>query len=894
MYNICRPFILHNDFLPPSREVHQDWDYLSYGYYDGISVGKNLFSEGAIDLKRLWKYSVERSTLMTGKCQEQVIFGFRSDEDERWENSFWDENVQKKYPFLFLSLLQFKNSEKTTEFCKECREFEKAMTNEEEGYRAVTYLTLDNSDLILILLSRNYLSGAELVDSLHRGAGSIAERISLFNWSLCYSFTVASLYREILNGDNGPEEEILPFVYIHAIEQSPGSVDHIYNQIKDVVGEEYLNKEKQSTLGCNDELIILKDVPWSKFRLLYQDNSGILNHSNEFYQNYLTGVTTIIGTPHEMKKVANGRFIRVSESDKGKTDSESLSSMLRKAFGKMDLINNTDCVRCHNLKKDLYQTLNVLQRFETTFFSDYVFRTLLMPLHMVKNIMEKAHTIEEKDKLFESFYDLFKGISLYAQNSVKSDRQFTQSLDYNIRIYQTPVKLNAFYNAYIYNLKEYLNSMENEQGVLHNYEFIACPGITDNMQVRELFDSLTDEEKIFIASIPENQMYDVRLMFVMLSHEVGHFVGKDIRNRKIRVKCIEKILSHVTIHYYRISLQGELPEEIPEGYWKGLEKELKTRLKEKMEQQKSSDYIRKRYVDISEEEIKKLEKDLEKYGVYSSILNLLLQESMKEILEESEELFSYLLEDTFMVTMKKADLKNAERERKKLRRKIQKITNEWLTDSPWNKTMTNLSASMDLLIENFKECVADVIGILTLRLSMFDYLDSVIQSNSDQGRIDIVNTKALVRCALVVYCMENPGDDLRYYWSDKEIQVIDESGNGRVRDFKNAICEFLDEYFKGKESPKKLPEIAAYKKSAVNILYDSSVLQQLGGYLSVCRRTFEERNSKEIRSQQKELINVYKLQQENNIETFILGVQKYIFDYQNVVTEKMGELVGEN
>ncbi len=49
MYNICRPFVLHNDFLPPSREVHQDWDYLSYGYYDGISVGKNLFSDGTID-----------------------------------------------------------------------------------------------------------------------------------------------------------------------------------------------------------------------------------------------------------------------------------------------------------------------------------------------------------------------------------------------------------------------------------------------------------------------------------------------------------------------------------------------------------------------------------------------------------------------------------------------------------------------------------------------------------------------------------------------------------------------------------------------------------------------------------------------------------------------------
>ena len=175
-------------------------------------------------------------------------------------------------------------------------------------------------------------------------------------------------------------------------------------------------------------------------------------------------MTTIIGNPNQREKAVHETFTSAPKSDKKQADSGSLSSMLRNAFGEMKLINSTDCVRCHNLKKDLYQTLNVLQRFETTSFSDYVFRTLLMTLHMVKNIMEKACTIEEKDKLFESFYDLFKGISLYAQNSVKSDRQFTQSLDYNIRIYQTPVKLNAFYNAYIYNLKEYLNSMENDDG----------------------------------------------------------------------------------------------------------------------------------------------------------------------------------------------------------------------------------------------------------------------------------------------------------------------------------------------------------------------------------------------------------------------------------------------
>lgn len=30
---------------------------------------------------------------MTGKCQEQVIYGFRSEKDGSWEGSFWDDAI---------------------------------------------------------------------------------------------------------------------------------------------------------------------------------------------------------------------------------------------------------------------------------------------------------------------------------------------------------------------------------------------------------------------------------------------------------------------------------------------------------------------------------------------------------------------------------------------------------------------------------------------------------------------------------------------------------------------------------------------------------------------------------------------------------------------------------
>lgn len=46
--NICRPFTLYNDFIPPVSEDHSDWRYISFGYYDGFERGENYLKTGSI------------------------------------------------------------------------------------------------------------------------------------------------------------------------------------------------------------------------------------------------------------------------------------------------------------------------------------------------------------------------------------------------------------------------------------------------------------------------------------------------------------------------------------------------------------------------------------------------------------------------------------------------------------------------------------------------------------------------------------------------------------------------------------------------------------------------------------------------------------------------------
>ena len=111
MQNICRPFVLYNDFLPPGSEIHETWDYLAFGYYDGLSVGENLFSQNDCSFNRLWDYEKKQLKNLKGKYSEKILFGFRNeyqtDPPCSRDSEFWMQARKEAtaYPFIFLTLL---------------------------------------------------------------------------------------------------------------------------------------------------------------------------------------------------------------------------------------------------------------------------------------------------------------------------------------------------------------------------------------------------------------------------------------------------------------------------------------------------------------------------------------------------------------------------------------------------------------------------------------------------------------------------------------------------------------------------------------------------------------------------------------------------------------------
>lgn len=451
---------------------------------------------------------------------------------------------------------------------------EKALTK--NGSRlAISYLTLDDSDMILVLLCKRYKDGMDILDGFHREEE--ASPLKDCGLNLVYSFTVAAIQKESLNTNlqavAAEQKDNIDQAYIYIIEKNPKSIEYVYDEMKkqilcgtgkgnienihDIVKgvEEDFQKniKKESVLGCNDEVIVVKDIPWEVFLKFFQDQKGVLNSSSPVYEKNLVGVTTIIS--HSQKK------IELKQAKETGGDSPLLlSSKLRKMMKK--LRPDKEYTRpFENISRYLYQIINSLQKFEESPFRDYTLISALLPLNMVIQISEEVNDKEDGKaarEFFSSFYEFIRGLNIYIHNAVYSDHQFAQTINYDFRIYNSPVKVIAFYNAFIYCLKNYLDLSKNEEKEKHEYEFLLCVGVAGNMEVQELFQNMTDTKRLFLVNIPEDQAYNPKQMLIMLGHEVGHFVGQEIRSRKKRVEHVINIMAKIMVSYFRDNLEEQV------------------------------------------------------------------------------------------------------------------------------------------------------------------------------------------------------------------------------------------------------------------------------------------------------------------------------------------------
>ncbi len=924
--DVCRRFVLHNDFIPPTREPHQ-WDYLAFGYYDGISVGKNIFGQEPWDLQKVRE---ENHRIICGSEEaesRQIIYGFRTENsgDVRDEDFWAGRGRETDYPFLFFVMLQFENDgrQHLQELFRKKDEVEKKFT-EKPKYQSMIYLTLENSDLFLIIRSAEYRDGAVLIDKIHRN--DVFYKDDSYEWKVKYSFTVSAIDKKYLNEtEKFPAwPEHMEHAHIYATERYSGSLNPFYEEIciklkedeleecpederKEYAEAELENKvkgfivPKESVLGYNDELIQFRDMPWDRFLNLYKDKTGPLNHSSKAYQSYVSSLTTIIGLVQE-KSGGNGK-----RPDDPPDDMQKLCGKLRE---KIEEIGNmkSECPVLHrNMVSSMRDLLNSLMKFKGSRINENKFFPTIFPISVLVFTLHELFgndQIPGKKECYDGYCRFLSALNQYAQNSARSDRQFTQEMDYNVKIYNLPVKLNAFYSAVIFHVRELLNLPLGDEKK-HQYEFLTCPGISSHMNVERLFDEWSEDKRLFLVNIPENQAYDLKLMMLMLCHEIAHFVGSGIRNRERRKEYLYHAFCRmITVYYIR---HVPLREQLEKEYWEKFQDELEANVRELQEgfytaadARKKSYKIPSDSEDTFNEEFKELQRMKERLKNHSQIVAEDLSDAMAFVIRERRELFcragAYRLYIEYYRQSK--NKKQADDRKQEWEKQFHDCSGLLLQINPRRHGDVNIENMAVMLMEMCRECLSDMISIMILELSAQQYFEALIQNLDEQGRKELYEGKrineVLVRAALVASCMiyKKSGREYGKGWEAGDIPQFKESQ--ALRGFGESVNAFVNIYIWPREGSEDFQiKSADHGEALCDYFCDKEVLHCLLRYLLGSRELFAGR-LREEHVQQEKIVKMYQAVQAETITEVMLPMQMFIDAYHNEIINRIEGLVNES
>lgn len=891
--DICRRFILHNDFIPPTDTVHK-WDYLAFGYIDGISVKTDLFKRHKWNLNLLWDESIATKEELAMQESRQVIYGFRSEKPEETnpEEEFWQNKGETtNYPFLFFIMIQFEDSAKRNlSGLLENRKAVEEKFTKADTVKGITYLTLDNSDLLLVLRSCSYDDGAGMIDSIHRSGPFFSTPEE--NWNVKYSFTILAVDKYFLNASNFSllQGQQLHKAYIYAMESASGSLDEFYNKLKYKLPFNNISKlpsnnmSKQSILGYNDELMLISDISWDKFLNLYKDTTGILNHASPDFQNYVSSLTTIIG--FKQPAIARKNQIDLPEGNAAKLKiQKSFFDVLHSKLAKLDQCNfHSESLK--DMLLSLHYLVNSLSKFENSFISENLVFPSAFSIYLLVDILLEIfggqHDFFERI-CYQDYSRFLNSLNSYAQNPVRSDRQFTQTIEFNVRTYNLPIKLNAFYSAFIFCVRELLNKSPCEK---HRYEFLTYPGASSITRVDELFTLQSTDKRLFLVNIPKNQAYNLEMMMIILCHEIGHFVGGSVRKRQSRTKYLIHALARMVSLFYRNRISLLSGSEY-DNFWQKFEKKL-------------SELISKEYhyynTDIhkySNTQHNKIIQHLKEQKEHSVVITEILMDAAINIIKKKKEiLFSDAKYECYMNSYRKCHNKDlASKVRSAADEAIYQVSIDIVKTRTRTPKDASIKSMLDILISICKEGLSDIIAIMTLELNQEQYAAALLENANVQRKKDpLLNhtvSEVIVRASLVMVCMavRPAGKESCYSWDSD--WIFSEDTDIEIGIFFNNLDSFIDQFITG-HGQFQLPE--EEKINVVNFFHDRRLLRFILKYLSECRKACA-MLIEEKKDAQKKIKDIFEIAQSDTVESAMLQIESTINEYREQIQKKMTQIV---
>lgn len=428
---------------------------------------------------------------------------------------------------------------------------------------------------------------------------------------------------------------------------------------------------------------------------------------------------------------------------------------------------------------------------------------------------------------------------------------------------------------------------------------MTCPGVSLHVYTKELFEGYSSNKRLCLVNIPESQVYNLEQMMIILGHEIGHYVGGQIRNRSARVICLFKALSRMIIIYYKNKLT--LDQDISIDLWNELEKTLCGHIEKDYQDYYDINYIRQRFTDNegrssskycnNPEELAHFRKQHQDHGII--LKNAFLDSSIHSIRENEDKLFQKFLYDIYMESYKKSDFnkKVAQSNRKKLENEIARASRRLFQISSYGTDNINIESLISTLLSLCKECLSDIIVIMTLELRVEQYMETFLDNAKEQGQLEQLmanplNT-TLIRLSLVFICMmiTSKKRNLGYGW--KQDYTLSISSSDDMVRLQTDINLFINKYYVNNCSNNFEP--IGYIVNP-DFCLDYYVLNEILKYLLKCRKCCADLIHRK-KDKQKKILDIFGVCNTENIETAMLQIENFVGEYREQVLQKMDNIV---
>lgn len=550
---------LNKWYVPKSYDLEKLEDPIILGFFDELKIKKVEEHTGAGRLhpftagyKRLveWKKE-EKQQVEDFSTQEQILFLNLCDKDEEegiafaeeTVKEFWDDKSQIS-PYIFVSMIHINHK----------GNLEKALRDIKSIFKKdyLSYISFDYCDIVLFVHNIGIRDFLDKVKQLFESKQE-TEKIIFDTFSLV-SFWPPKVLDE-MDWEHRQEDD--PEVFCATINISVRD----YEQFKDW----YVKKIKSNGNGMN------------LYCMYGRHDVSIINDAAD--TDWLIWMMKMLHNPDNQKLFWTFEtFIKVKADDVEAAEADTLKESVQTGEEETDKLKKVYETIKNNLQNEINELQKVIEKFsihdkeryilpvyevrdcicsivKNGFAEEFVcciYESFLHFIRYMKREIQKfigdsdndksQECIVAEDMIAKAYDGYFTAINTLINSIIHTDRQFVQATAFNAAFCSVPPKIMAFYNAYVYQLKQILKDDN------FSYTFLICPSFSPTMLVEQI--SLNDSppcDRILTVTANEKTLYEIEAAMCQMVHELAHYIGDAFRCRGVRRnKIVSSLLKWIS------------------------------------------------------------------------------------------------------------------------------------------------------------------------------------------------------------------------------------------------------------------------------------------------------------------------------------------------------------